>query len=116
MHFSFRATPRAAGNPAGNRPPRPSQSGRSPPGRATARLFPTPARGYSPPLGVILPKAKTRREGRRVFKNRKKYDRSSAAIYFCHVRFLWRLDFKRFLRLCLFIFKRRFFFRLPMVM
>ena len=33
--------------------------------------------------------------------------------YFCHVRFLWRFDFKRFLRLCLFIFKRRFFFRLP---
>ena len=35
--------------------------------------------------------------------------------HFCHVRFLWRFDFKRFLRLCLFIFKRRFFFRLPMV-
>jgi hypothetical protein len=28
---------------------------------------------------------------------------------------LWRLAFKRFRRLCLFIFKRRFFFRLPMV-
>lgn len=35
--------------------------------------------------------------------------------HFCHVRFLWRLDFKRFLRLCLFILRRRFFFRLPMV-
>jgi hypothetical protein len=35
--------------------------------------------------------------------------------YFCHVRFLWRFDFKRFRRLCLFIFRRRFFFRLPMV-
>ena len=33
--------------------------------------------------------------------------------YFCHVRFLWRLDFKRLRRLCLFIFSRRFFFRLP---
>jgi hypothetical protein len=30
------------------------------------------------------------------------------------VRFLWRLDFKRLRRLCLFIFRRRFFFRLPM--
>jgi hypothetical protein len=30
------------------------------------------------------------------------------------VRFLWRLDFKRFLRLCLFICRRRFFLRLPM--
>jgi hypothetical protein len=37
------------------------------------------------------------------------------AAYFCHVRFLWRFDFKRFRRLCLFIFRRRFFFRLPMV-
>jgi hypothetical protein len=37
------------------------------------------------------------------------------AIHFCHVRFLWRFAFKRFLRLCLFIFRRRFFFRLPMV-
>ena len=36
--------------------------------------------------------------------------------YFCHVRFLWRFDFKRFRRLCLFIFRRRFFFRLPMVL
>ena len=35
--------------------------------------------------------------------------------YFCHVRFLWRFAFKRFRRLCLFIFRRRFFFRLPMV-
>ena len=35
--------------------------------------------------------------------------------HFCHVRFLWRFAFKRFLRLCLFIFSRRFFFRLPMV-
>jgi hypothetical protein len=34
--------------------------------------------------------------------------------HFCHVRFLWRLAFKRFLRLCLFIFRRRFFFRFPM--
>jgi len=39
--------------------------------------------------------------------------------YHCHyhrhyqVRFLWRLDFKRLRRLCLFIFKRRFFLRLP---
>ncbi len=65
--------------------------------------------------GVFYPQTKTRREVRRDFKNRKKYDRSAAAIYFCQVRFLWRLDFKRFLRLCLFIFKRRFFFRLPMV-
>jgi hypothetical protein len=38
-----------------------------------------------------------------------------AAAHFCHVRFLWRFDFKRFRRLCLFIFRRRFFFRLPMV-
>ena len=38
-----------------------------------------------------------------------------ASAYFCHVRFLWRFAFKRFRRLCLFIFKRRFFFRLPMV-
>lgn len=36
--------------------------------------------------------------------------------YFCHVRFLWRLAFKRLRRLCLFIFRRRFFFRLPMVL
>jgi len=35
--------------------------------------------------------------------------------YFCHVRFLWRLAFKRLRRLCLFIWRRRFFFRLPMV-
>ena len=34
--------------------------------------------------------------------------------YFCQVRFLWRLAFKRFLRLCLFIWRRRFFLRLPM--
>jgi hypothetical protein len=39
--------------------------------------------------------------------------RRTGASYFCHVRFLWRFDFKRFRRLCLFIFKRRFFFRLP---
>ncbi len=38
-----------------------------------------------------------------------------ASAYFCHVRFLWRFAFKRFRRLCLFIFSRRFFFRLPMV-
>lgn len=36
--------------------------------------------------------------------------------YCCHERFLWRWDFKRLRRLCLFIFKRRFFFRLPMVL
>ena len=41
--------------------------------------------------------------------------RVQGADHFCHVRFLWRFDFKRFLRLCLFIFNRRFFFRLPMV-
>jgi len=35
------------------------------------------------------------------------------AVYFCHVRFWWRCDFKRLRRLCLFIFRRRFFFRLP---
>jgi hypothetical protein len=29
------------------------------------------------------------------------------------VRFLWRFDFKRFRRLCLFIFRRRFFLRFP---
>ena len=38
----------------------------------------------------------------------------AAPNYFCHVRFLWRLDFKRFRRLCLFIFRRRFFLRFPM--
>jgi hypothetical protein len=37
------------------------------------------------------------------------------ASYFCQVRFLCRLAFKRLRRLCLFIFSRRFFFRLPMV-
>jgi hypothetical protein len=42
-------------------------------------------------------------------------ERISHMAHFCHVRFLWRFAFKRFLRLCLFIFKRRFFFRLPMV-
>ena len=35
--------------------------------------------------------------------------------YFCHVRFLWRLAFRRFRRLCLDIFRRRFFLRFPMV-
>src|SRR5690606_19069639 len=35
------------------------------------------------------------------------------ADYFCQVRFLWRLDFKRLRRLCLFIWRRRFFLRLP---
>jgi len=35
--------------------------------------------------------------------------------HLCQVRFWWRCDFKRFRRLCLFIFRRRFFFRLPMV-
>lgn len=39
---------------------------------------------------------------------------SHARDYFCQVRFLWRLAFKRFLRLCLFIWRRRFFLRLPM--
>jgi hypothetical protein len=43
------------------------------------------------------------------------HDLASDVTYFCHVRFLWRFDFKRFRRLCLFIFRRRFFFRLPMV-
>ncbi len=42
-------------------------------------------------------------------------ERRADDAHFCHVRFLWRLDFKRFLRLCLFILRRRFFFRLPMV-
>jgi len=32
-----------------------------------------------------------------------------------HVRFLCRLDFKRFRRLCFDILRRRFFFRLPML-
>ena len=41
--------------------------------------------------------------------------RRADGAHFCHVRFLWRLDFKRFRRLCLFILRRRFFFRLPMV-
>jgi hypothetical protein len=36
--------------------------------------------------------------------------------YFCHVRFLCRLDFRRLRRLCFDIFRRRFFLRLPMVM
>ena len=40
---------------------------------------------------------------------------SAQKAYFCHVRFLWRLAFKRLRRLCLFIWRRRFFFRLPMV-
>ena len=31
-----------------------------------------------------------------------------------HKRFLWREFFERLRRLCLFIFKRRFFLRLPM--
>jgi hypothetical protein len=48
--------------------------------------------------------------------NRASVGRANArAAHFCHVRFLWRFAFKRFLRLCLFIFRRRFFFRLPMV-
>lgn len=33
--------------------------------------------------------------------------------YFCQVRFLWRFAFRRFRRLCFDIFRRRFFFRLP---
>ena len=59
---------------------------------------------------------------RRVSENRSREDawsvgqpQADSAAYFCHVRFLWRLDFKRLRRLCLFIFRRRFFFRLPMV-
>lgn len=32
------------------------------------------------------------------------------------LRFLWRFDFKRLRRLCLFIWRRRFFLRLPMVL
>ena len=39
---------------------------------------------------------------------------TAPAGYFCHVRFLWRWAFKRLRRLCLFILRRRFFFRLPM--
>ncbi len=66
--------------------------------------------------GAIDPdKKKTRREVRRVSKVRKTGAAARAAAHFCHVRFLWRLAFKRFLRLCLFILRRRFFFRLPMV-
>lgn len=57
---------------------------------------------------------KTRRDQRRV--RRGKNAGENRAGYFCHVRFLWRLAFKRFRRLCLFIFRRRFFFRLPMVL
>ena len=47
--------------------------------------------------------------------HRRRRRTGAALVYFCQVRFLWRLAFKRFRRLCLFIFKRRFFFRLPMV-
>jgi hypothetical protein len=36
------------------------------------------------------------------------------ADYFCHVRFLCRLALRRLRRLCFDIFRRRFFFRLPM--
>ena len=36
------------------------------------------------------------------------------AAYFCQVRFLCRLAFKRFLRLCFDILRRRFFLRFPM--
>ena len=46
-------------------------------------------------------------------RKRKAGPSTNDSAYFCHVRFLCRLDFKRFRRLCLFIFKRRFFFRLP---
>lgn len=42
------------------------------------------------------------------------FNQSKREAYFCQVRFLWRLAFKRFLRLCLFIWRRRFFLRLPM--
>ena len=59
-----------------------------------------------------LKKRKTRREKRRVWKVTE--SAGLAAAHFCHVRFLWRLAFKRFLRLCLFILRRRFFLRLPM--
>ena len=82
------------------------------------------------PVTLIWPKTKTRRgktagsqivaagnlgsEGAR--KRRAGTTRANARAYFCHVRFLWRFAFKRFRRLCLFIFRRRFFFRLPMVL
>jgi hypothetical protein len=55
---------------------------------------------------------KTRRERAPGLERRQTKNRSG---YFCHVRFLWRFAFKRFRRLCLFIFRRRFFFRLPML-
>jgi hypothetical protein len=40
---------------------------------------------------------------------------SSRRFYFCQVRFLWRFALRRFRRLCFAIFRRRFFFKLPMV-
>jgi hypothetical protein len=61
-----------------------------------------PQQKENPPLHTAGWKIKTAKTG-------KKPD------HFCHVRFLWRFDFKRFLRLCVFIFNRRFFFRLPIV-
>ena len=39
--------------------------------------------------------------------------RAKSAPHCCQERFLWRCDFKRLRRLCLFIFRRRFFLRLP---
>ena len=50
--------------------------------------------------------------GRRVRSSPEAAARKPAA-YLCQVRFWWRWDFKRLRRLCLFIFSRRFFFRLP---
>jgi hypothetical protein len=61
------------------------------------------------------PEKKKTRRGLAADLKREGADRAWGAGYFCHVRFLWRLAFKRFRRLCLFIFRRRFFFRLPML-
>jgi len=61
----------------------------------------------------VVSKAKNPpRAPRRAFENTA---RRAVSSYFCQVRFLWRFAFKRFRRLCLFILRRRFFFRLPMV-
>jgi hypothetical protein len=69
--------------------------------------------GGTGPNPAVAGVQKTRRGRRRVRKGNDPGE--NRAGYFCHVRFLWRLAFKRFRRLCLFIFRRRFFFRLPMV-
>jgi hypothetical protein len=58
------------------------------------------------------PKKTRRAKSQAGLKGCEKMGRNSS--YFCQVRFLWRLAFKRFLRLCLFIWRRRFFLRLPM--